>query len=45
MIVQPHSMTGRCICMKGTGMGSVLLNGSAGSAGTYTSSSRTSTSI
>ena len=37
MIVQPHSMTGRCICMKGTGMGSVLLNGSAGSAGTYTS--------
>ena len=37
MIVQPHSMKGRCMCMKGTGMGSVLLNGSAGVAGTYTS--------
>lgn len=37
MIVHPHSMKGRCMCMKGTGMGSVLLNGSAGNAGTYTS--------
>lgn len=30
-------MTGRCMCMKGSGMGSVLLHGSAGVAGTYTS--------
>lgn len=38
MIVYPGSMTkGRCTCMKGSGMGSVLLNGSAGNAGTYTS--------
>jgi hypothetical protein len=39
MIVKPHTMLGRtCGCkMKGTGMGSVLLNGSSGAAGTFTS--------
>jgi hypothetical protein len=39
MIVHPHMVAkGRCMCnMKGMGMGSVLLNGSAGVAGTYTS--------
>lgn len=38
MIVKPHSMTGRAATgrMRGTGMGSVLLNGSAGTAATMT---------
>lgn len=38
MIVKPHTMMGRTATgkIKGTGMGSVLLNGSAGVAGTYT---------
>ena len=36
MIVKPHTMTSK---MKGTGMGSVLLHGSAGAAGTMTSAS------
>ena len=40
MLVKPHTMTGRTATgrMRGTGMGSVLLNGSAGVAGTLTSS-------
>lgn len=38
IIVQPHSMVGRCMCMKGTGMGSVLLNTNIGVGSTYTSS-------
>lgn len=40
MIVKPHTMTGRATSgkMRGTGMGSVLLNGSAGTAATLTSS-------
>lgn len=40
MIVKPHTMSGRVASKKsvlGTGMGSVLLHGSAGVAGTYTS--------
>ncbi len=39
MFVRPHTMTGRaCVgTMRGTGMGSVLLNGSAGTAATLTS--------
>ncbi len=39
LIVKPHTMTKRCACgtVRGTGMGSVLLNGTAGVAGTYTS--------
>lgn len=39
MIVKPHSMSGRVATKKnvsGTGMGSVLLNGSPGVAGTFT---------
>lgn len=38
VIVKPHTMTGRSCCgrMRGTGMGSVLLNGSAGTAATMT---------
>lgn len=38
-IVKPHTMTNRCVsgCMKGTGVGSVLLHGSQGVAGTLTS--------
>lgn len=40
MIVRPHTMTGRAAVgkMRGTGMGSVLLNGTAGTAATLTSS-------
>ena len=40
MIVKPHTMNGRIShskSMTGTGMGSVLLQGSPGVAGTYTS--------
>ena len=40
MIVKPHSMNGRIShkkSMTGNGVGSVLLHGSAGVAGTYTS--------
>lgn len=37
MIVQPGSLRGRCMRMKGKGT-SILLNGSAGVAGTLTSS-------
>jgi hypothetical protein len=40
MLVKPHTMNGRVThkkSMKGNGMGSVLLHGSAGVAGTYTS--------
>lgn len=39
MIVRPHTMTGRaCVGkIRGTGMGSVLLNGTAGTAATLTS--------
>ena len=40
MVVKPHTMLGRTATgrlMKGTGMGSVLLNGTAGVGGTYTS--------
>ena len=39
MIVKPHTMTGRTVTgkMRGTGMGSVLLHGSSGVAGTFTS--------
>ena len=37
IIIQPHSMVGRCMCMKGTGMGSVLLNTNIGVGSTYTS--------
>lgn len=39
MIVKPHTMNGRVShkkSMTGTGMGSVLLHGSPGVAGTYT---------
>ena len=42
MIVKPHSMSGRVAAKKsvlGTGMGSVLLHGSPGVAGTFTSQS------
>lgn len=41
LLVKPHTMTGRTVSsrIKGTGMGSVLLNGSAGVAGTMTSAS------
>lgn len=39
LIVKPYSMMGRT--MTGTGMGSVLLNGSAGVAGTMTSAAPT----
>lgn len=39
MIVKPHTMTNRCATgkVRGTGMGSVLLNGTAGVAATMTS--------
>lgn len=39
LTVKPHTMTGRTATgrMRGTGMGSVLLNGSPGVAGTMTS--------
>lgn len=39
LMVKPHTMTGRTATgrMRGTGMGSVLLNGSPGVAGTLTS--------
>ncbi len=42
MLVQPHTMNGRIThkrSMTGTGMGSVLLHGSPGVAGTFTSAS------
>jgi hypothetical protein len=42
IVARPHTMLGRtCNCskMSGTGMGSVLLHGSAGVAGTFTSAS------
>jgi hypothetical protein len=44
LVVKPHSMTGRVTSKKimtGTGMGSVLLNGSAGVAATMTSAAPT----
>jgi len=39
LVVRPHTMTGKVACRtsKGMGMGSVLLNGTAGVAGTMTS--------
>lgn len=39
LVVRPHTMTGKVASRtsKGMGMGSVLLDGSAGSAGTFTS--------
>ncbi len=41
MLVKPHTIMGRTCNrkMNGSGVGSVLLNGSAGAAGTYTSAS------
>ena len=41
LMVKPHTMTGRTASgrMRGTGMGSVLLSGSPGVAGTLTSAS------
>ena len=44
LCVKPHCMSGRVASkknMSGTGMGSVLLHGSSGVAGTYTSDSPT----
>ena len=40
LLVKPHTMNGRTTAkINGTGMGSVLLNGSQGVAGTYTTAS------